>query len=77
MQNFVKSGDLVKYHRQNAELDQLGFIFGRIYKIEALEGNLILKNETSQALFVENDELTDAAYYFTKTQCPLVLSRGI
>lgn len=77
----LRQGDLVKYHRADATLTDLGFKLGQIYEIGMVHGALTIgaypNYGTEYITLIDNKgELTDHADHFTLVKCPLVLSRG-
>lgn len=77
----LKSGDLVRYKIQSNDLDDLGFILGQIYEVKETRLGLSISSQELPQLSLnltdQNGELTDAADYFAKHSCPVVLPRGV
>lgn len=79
-QRILKAGDLVKYRFETTELNSLGFELGQVYEVskDALGLYVRAKKDLKGIGIVRIDgELTDAADFFAKHSCPVVLPRGI
>lgn len=75
----LKSGDLVRYKIQSNDLDDLGFILGQIYEVYSEGDSLLVRSDLGyrgREVIAVKGELTDAADYFAKHVCTVVLPRG-
>lgn len=78
MKNLIlKQGDLVRYRYPDAELNALGYVLGQVYKVEDVEGALVILRQDSMVSLVDtNGKLLDSAECFNLIQCPIVLPIG-
>lgn len=72
----LKAGDLVRYHVQNAELDAIGFVLGRLYMVKYGENTLYVSNGDADIYLTFNGDLTNNADYFAKQHTRPVLPIG-
>lgn len=77
-QTILKQGDLVRYHIENNDLTDLGFVIGRYYEVLwSADSKLVIQSETNHiAHLVYEGELTDHADHFTLHRCPVTLPLG-
>lgn len=75
-QSILKSGDLVRYHRQDDHITRCGLKLGQIYEVKAIDERLVIESGLGHINLVDSQGLTDYADHFTLHRCPVVLPRG-
>lgn len=73
----LKSGDFVKYHRQDDALDVEGFELGNAYEVRSDSDGLFVSQGTSEVYLTFKGELTDNSDYFAKVRAETNLPKGL